>query len=134
MSLDVQYIDRTKIEAKSNKYTFVWRGSVEKYKDKLEAKINSILSDNQKANKEELPKNINSEELKKRLSVLNKKLKELPKKVAKELQKLQEELLPKLEKYEKDIAILGARNSYSKTDSDATFMRMKEDHMKNVRF
>jgi len=27
--------------------------------------------------------------------------------------------------------ILGNRNSYSKTDSDATFMRMKEDHMKN---
>ncbi len=139
VSLDVQYIDGTKIEAKSNKYSFVWRGSVEKYKDKLEAKINSILSDieksilsdNQEANKEELPKNINSEELKKRLSVLNKNLKEPPKKVAKELQKLQEEHLPKLEKYEKDLAILGARNSYSKTDSDATFMRMKEDHMKN---
>ncbi len=26
VSLDVQYIDGTKIEAKSNKYTFVWRG------------------------------------------------------------------------------------------------------------
>jgi transposase len=139
VSLDVQYIDGTKIEAKSNKYTFVWRGSVEKYKDKLEAKINSILSDieksilsdNQEANKEELPKNINSEQLRERLSVLNKKLKEPPKKIAKELQKLQEEHLPKLEKYEKDLEILEGRNSYSKTDSDATFMRMKEDHMKN---
>ena len=72
VSLDVQYIDGTKIEAKSNKYTFVWRGSVEKHKEKLEAKINSvlsdidmsILSDNQEINKEELPKKINSEELK----------------------------------------------------------------------
>ncbi|MET3047656.1 transposase, partial [Flavobacterium covae] len=45
ISLDVQYIDGTKIEAKSNKYTFVWRGSVEKYKEKLEVKINTILSD-----------------------------------------------------------------------------------------
>lgn len=139
VSLDVQYIDGTKIEAKSNKYTFVWRGSVEKYKDKLETKINSILSDieksiisdNQEANKEEVPKSINSEELRERLSVLNKKLKEPPKKVAKELQKLQEEHLPKLEKYEKDLKVLGDRNSYSKTDPDATFMRMKEDHMKN---
>ena len=139
VSLDVQYIDGTKIEAKSNKYTFVWRGSVEKYKDKLETKINSILSDieqsimsdNQEVNKEELPKNINSEELKKRLAVLNKKLKEPPKKVAKELQKLQKEHLPKLEKYERDLELLGDRNSYSKTDPDATFMRMKEDHMKN---
>ena len=139
ISLDVQYIDGTKIEAKSNKYTFVWRGSVEKYKEKLETKIHSILSDiensiqtdNQELNNEELPKKFNSEELKEKMSELNKKLKEPTKKVAKELQKLQEEHLPKLKKYEKDLAILGDRNSYSKTDSDATFMRMKEDHMKN---
>ena len=139
VSLDVQYIDGTKIEAKSNKYTFVWRKSVEKYKEKLEAKINSvlsdiegsILSDNQEVNQEELPKKIDSEELRERLSAINKKLKEPSKKVAKELQKLQEEHLPKLEKYEKDLEILGDRNSYSKTDHDATFMRMKEDHMKN---
>lgn len=139
ISLDVQYIDGTKIEAKSNKYTFVWRGSVEKYKEKIEVKINTILSDiensiqsdNEELNKEELPKRINSEELKEKLSELNKKLKEPTKKVVKELQKLQEEHLPKLEQYEKDLEILGDRNSYSKTDPDATFMRMKEDHMKN---
>lgn len=139
ISLDIQYIDGTKIEAKSNKYTFVWRGSVEKYKEKLEVKINTILaaienniqSDNQEVNPEELPKKINSEELKEKLSELNKKLKEPAKKVAKELRKLQEEHLPRLAKYEKDLEILGDRNSYSKTDIDATFMRMKEDHMMN---
>lgn len=139
LSLDIQYIDGTKIEAKSNKYTFVWKGSVEKYKDKLETKINTILSDiensitydNQELNKEEVPKKINSEELKQKLSELNKKLKEPNKKQLKELEKLQQEHLPKLEKYEKDLEILGDRNSYSKTDPDATFMRMKEDHMKN---
>lgn len=123
VSLDIQYIDGTKIEAKSNKYNFVWRGSIEKYKEKLEVKINSILSDNQEFNNEELPKKINSEELKEKLAELNKKLKEPNKKTAKELQKLQEEHLPKLEKYEKDLVILGNRNSYSKTDPDATFMR-----------
>lgn len=139
ISLDVQYIDGTKIEAKSNKYTFVWRGSVEKYKEKLETKIKSILSDiensiqsdNQELNQEELPKKMNSEELKAKLSELNKKLKEPSKKQTKELQKLQEEHLPKLQKYERDLKILGDRNSYSKTDEDATFMRMKQDHMKN---
>lgn len=36
-----------------------------------------------------------------------------------------------LEKYEKQEAILGERNSYSKTDIEATFMRMKEDHLLN---
>lgn len=139
VSLDVQYIDGTKIEAKSNKYTFVWRGSVEKHKEKLEAKINSVLSDidksilldNQEVNKEELPKKINSEELKEKLSAINKRLKEPSKKIAKELQKLQDEHLPRLERYEKELEILGNRNSYSKTDQDATFMRMKDDHMQN---
>jgi transposase len=139
ISLDVQYIDGTKIEAKSNKYTFVWRGSVEKYKEKLELKINTVLcdiensiqSDNQEINQEELPKRINSEELKEKLSELNKRLKEPTKKQTKELQKLQEEHLPKLQKYEKDLIILRERNSYSKTDPDATFMRLKDDHMKN---
>ncbi|WP_459926211.1 transposase [Flavobacterium covae] len=80
VSLEVQYIDGTKIEVKSNKYTFVWRGSVEKYKEKLETKINTILSDiensiqsdNQELNKEELLKKINSEVLKEKLSELNK--------------------------------------------------------------
>lgn len=123
VSLDVQYIDGTKIESKANKYTFVWRGSVEKYKEKLEIKINHILSDiensiqsdNQELNTEALPKSIDSESLKEKLSILNKKLKEPTKKQLKELQKLQEEHLPKLEKYEKDLATMGNRNSYSKT-------------------
>ncbi len=129
VSLDVQYIDGTKIEAKSNKYAFVWRGSVEKYKKKLKVKINTVLSDIESSiksdNKEELPKKIDSKALKEKLS----RLKGPTKKQSKELKKLQEEHLPKLEKYEKDI--LGNRNSYSKTDEDATFMGMKEDHMLN---
>lgn len=73
VSLDVQYIDGTKIGAKSNRYTFVCRGSVEKYKEKLEVKINAILSDieqsiqsdNREVNKEERPKKIDSKELRK---------------------------------------------------------------------
>lgn len=39
--------------------------------------------------------------------------------------------LERLKRYNLDIHICGDRNSYSKTDHDATFMRMKEDHMKN---
>ena len=37
----------------------------------------------------------------------------------------------KQQEYDAHLTILGTRNSYSKTDPDATFMRMKEDHMKN---
>lgn len=36
-----------------------------------------------------------------------------------------------IERYKQQEQILNGRNSYSKTDTDATFMRMKEDHMKN---
>ena len=43
VSLDVQYIDGTKIESASNRYTFVWRKSVEKNKLKLEAKVDNII-------------------------------------------------------------------------------------------
>lgn len=139
LRLDVQYIDGTKIESNANRYSFVWRGTVEKNKEKLEAKINKVLadieqtiqSDNQEENQDSLPKTINSEELRAKLSELNHKLKETTKQQQKELDTLQKEHLPRLEKYEQDLKVLGSRNSYSKTDKDATFMRMKEDHMKN---
>lgn len=49
----------------------------------------------------------------------------------KQVKKLQEEYLPRLAKYESQLEELGDRNSFSKTDGDATFMRMKEDYMKN---
>ena len=42
-----------------------------------------------------------------------------------------EEHAEKLAGYDEKLGILGDRNSYSKTDHDATFMRMKEDAMKN---
>jgi len=45
VSLDIQYVDGTKIESASNKYTFMWRGSVEKNKVKLEQKISAILQE-----------------------------------------------------------------------------------------
>ena len=66
---------------------------------------------------------------------LNEKLKEseveLSKAQKKELKKLEKEYLPRLEGYENAMKTLGERNSYSKTDPDASFMRMKEDHMGN---
>lgn len=47
------------------------------------------------------------------------------------LQKLAEDCLPRQKKYEDQEQKLAGRNSYSKTDVDATFMRMKDDPMKN---
>lgn len=49
----------------------------------------------------------------------------------KPLKLIREDFLPRLDKYKKQHEIFGDRNSFSKTDHDATFMRMKDDHMKN---
>ena len=45
VSLKVQYIDGTKIESVANRYTFVWKGSVEKNKARLEAKVDAVLKE-----------------------------------------------------------------------------------------
>lgn len=139
LSLDIQYIDGTKLESASNKYTFVWRGSVEKYKSKLEEKIRSVLSlvdkhieqDKQDENLTEIPKPIDSDLLRSKVKELNSRLDKMDKIERKQVKELQEDYLPRLEKYESELEKLATRNSYSRTDEHATFMRMKEDHMKN---
>jgi transposase len=47
------------------------------------------------------------------------------------LKKLEEDCLPRQMKYEDQERKLAGRNSYSKTDVDEIFMRMKDDYMKN---
>lgn len=137
LTLETVYVDGTKIEAASNKYTFVWKGSVEKNKTKLETKIGSVLKEIEsaiKADDEAVPqetKPIDSARLSERISELNRYMDETGKNLKKNIVKLEKEHLPKLKQYESQLQILGERNSYSKTDQDATFMRMKDDHMRN---
>lgn len=135
VSLDVQYVDGTKIESASNRYTFVWRKSVEKNKLKVEEKVRNIFQqiekgiqdDNRSAT--ETPKPIDREQIREKIKLLNEKgnLSPEDKKGIKELEKHE----AKLEEYNNHLDKLGDRNSYSKTDTEATFMRMKEDHMGN---
>ena len=135
LSLEVLYVDGTKMESRANRYTFVWKKTVEKNRVKLEEKIRKVLEqveegiaqDNQP--EDEPPTPINSEELKKRIAAINGE--KLSKADRKAVKTLEQKHLPKLQEYENHLKILGNRNSYSKTDPDATFMRMKEDHMKN---
>ena len=148
ITLDVEYIDGTKIESKANKYTFVWRKSTEKNRTKLIGKINTLLEQIDESIAQE---NVNAEyedrqdftptELKDIAEELNRSLENDP---APETKKQKEELkerkrqikqlrehADKLGEYDEKLRILGDRNSYSKTDHDATFMRMKEDAMNN---
>ncbi|HJH56271.1 MAG TPA: IS1182 family transposase [Brachyspira hyodysenteriae] len=131
ISTDTIYIDGTKIEAYANKYTFVWRGSIEKYRSKLDEKIELLIS---QFNKDF---NVHYEsflEICAYLSNLNIKfVKGRGHKKSKE-QKYFEKCLEYLEKYQRyseHFINFRGRNSYSKTDIDATFMRMKDDYMRN---
>jgi transposase len=77
-------------------------------------------------------KEINSEELEEFARKLNEKLKKKPKdkKTKKALNLLTKDYIPRLKKYEAYQKNFGQRNSFSKTDEDATFMRMKGDSMR----
>jgi len=135
ITLKEQYVDGTKIESKANKYTFVWRKSVEKNQAKLQTKIAGILkqieegisTDNEPDDDNPTP--INSKELKERIEKLNKE--NHTKAQQRKVKEITDKLLPKLKEYEDKLETCGKRNSFSKTDPDATFMRMKEDAMKN---
>lgn len=135
ITLKEQYIDGTKIESKANKYTFVWRKSVEKNKAKLQKKISSILaqieegiSDDNNPTDDDPPP-IDSKELRKRIEQINVESK--TKAQQKKVKELKNKHLPKLQEYEQKLKTCDNRNSYSKTDTDATFMRMKDDAMQN---
>ena len=146
VSLDVEYIDGTKIESKANKYTFVWRKTVEKNRAKLMDKIRVLLEQVDEAiaqenSAKELPVEFTPAMLSQIVDELKDALEHEPqssdkeqKKAYREKKKRIKELeahRDKLTEYEHHLDILQERNSYSKTDPDATFMRMKEDAMNN---
>ena len=146
ISLDVEYIDGTKIESKANKYTFVWRKTVEKNRARLLEKIrvlleqiDDVIAQDNASGQEKVE--FTPELLHSMASELNAALASEPKPVTteekerrKERKKQARELQEKADKlagYDEHLEKLGGRNSYSKTDPDATFMRLKEDAMNN---
>ena len=137
------FIDGTKIEANANRYSFVWKTAVTNRQRKLGEKIAEELPKRLEASGTGIhaPCIITVRRLKKLRKGLYAKKNEQNITFVKGkghhkpgLQKAIEtitEWLKKLKRYNLDIHICGDRNSYSKTDVDATFMHMKEDHMKN---
>ena len=138
VSLKVQYIDGTKIESVANKYTFVWRGSVEKYDARLKAKTEALLrqiEQNHAIENQEnpVPEELTAEEVTKRVERIKEKVdaETLSKEERKALKQIETDSVPRMNRYREQLETMGSRNSYSKTDPDATFMRMKEDAMLN---
>lgn len=138
VSLKVQYIDGSKIESVANKYTFVWRGSVEKYDARLKAKTEALLrqiEQNHAIENQEnpAPEELTAEEVTKRVERIKEKVdaENLGKEERKALKQIETDAVPRMNRYRGQLETMGPRNSYSKTDPDATFMRMKEDAMLN---
>lgn len=143
ISGDTIFIDGTKIEASANKYTFVWKKAVTKNQAKLLIKLADFVAECEQFYdiKVVYTNTIQMKHVKR----LRKKLYALKDKenirfvhgIGKRKSPLQksietlEKYLKKLKEYNQKLYICGERNSYSKTDHDATFMRMKEDAMGN---
>lgn len=143
LSLEAAFIDGTKIEANANKYSFVWKKATAKKTDKLLKRIHEELPAKLKEAgiRFHVPEKIAVRQLKKLWKRIHARIKadgiELVSGKGKRKTRLQrlsewvDQCLAKLKQYTNDIHICGNRNSYSKTDHDATFMHMKEDYMRN---
>jgi len=145
------YVDGSKIEANANKHSYVWKKNVERYKSAVKKRVKGLLQEIEELNKQEdieygekdleelgQESQITSEKVKKVAAKINKALEkkgsnEIKKKNNREIKscinKLKKET-EKLASYEEKEAILGERNSYSKTDHDATFMKTKDGQLK----
>lgn len=134
------YVDGTKLEANANKYTFVWGKSISRNKARIKKQLEDLWSYAESVAKEELMDNapttfeqIDAQKVSQTIDRINEALKDKPidKKVRQKLNYAKRTWPKNLDKYEEQERIMKDRNSYSKTDPDATFMRMKDDHMRN---
>jgi len=143
VKLENYFVDGSKIEADANKHKVVWEKRRKRYEGQVRKQIKELLevieAENAKEEAEYGERDLenkggggNGEEtaqaLKETVQALNERLKgERSKTTRAALKKLETNCLPRLEKYEEQERVLAGRNSYSKTDPQATCMRMKED-------
>ena len=141
VTLKEVYTDGTKIESVAGRYTFVWGNAIKTRKEKMMQQLEemweyaqSIADDEDKDPTPPDFKKVEKEKVEQTARKINKILKGNDKASPKAKAKaryIEKNFAVNLEKYEQQEEILAGRNSYSKTDPDATFMRMKEDHMQN---
>ena len=141
LSLKDLYTDGTKIEANANRYTFVWGKAIKTSKERIRQQLDELWKHAQSVAAAELDDTdpsgfdkIDKEKVTATIEKINNALKDkkVDSKVRQKLNYARKNWPVALDKYAEQEQILGEkRNSYSKTDRDATFMRMKEDHMRN---
>lgn len=137
------YTDGTKIEANANRYTFVWGKAIKTSRERIVKQLDQLWTyalgvaateledtDPPGSGRKKITKEMVNEVVEKINVAL--KNKNIDAKVRQKLNYAKSHWPEALDKYEQQEKILGeGRSSYSKTDPDATFMRLKEDHMRN---
>ena len=147
ITLDTYFLDGTKIEANANKFTFVWKRSTDRYQDALRRKVHAHLEAIDEMNDEEGalapgdPSEVDAGAIRDAADRINARLRakleagEGGDAEARELRRaagaIERDYLPRMDRYERQQAAFAGRKSFSKTDPDATFMRMKDDAMGN---
>ena len=141
------FVDGTKLEADAGRYTHVWKKNTQRYKAAVQERVKQLFNDIDKLNVDEdekygdadLPErgetaDITSQEIQHAAQNLSDQLTSINDKknrrtIKSKVNKLNKEA-EKLAKYEQQERVLDGRNSYSKTDTDATFMRLKDDRLR----
>lgn len=130
------FADGTKIEANANRYTFVWKKAVNKHAAKLADKLSEQVRQlGEKYGVGACPSPYDV------LHALKAQMRQQgfawvsgrghrKSEIQREVELL-DSYLTRQVKYEGYGEVFRDRNSFSKTDPDATFMRMKDDHMRN---
>ena len=147
VDLDHVYIDGTKLVANANKYSWVWKKSSIKSRKKTFDKVTVLLEEiNNEIIYQGVRFDVRTEYAIEYLEQITEQYVKLtgitPSLIVRGIghHKTKEqrnydklvEYTDKLKKYAKHIRTCGEeRNSYSKTDNDATFFRMKKDYMGN---
>lgn len=139
IDLNNLFVDGTKIEANANRYSFVWRKTIEQYVSKLKEKLAEAIETIRNRYglalvdctcPGEILAKLKTQMAKENIPIVSgtgKRKSSLQKSIEQV-----EELLVRQKKYEDYEASFQGRNSFSRTDRDATFMHMKEDHMRNA--
>jgi len=141
VSLKEAYVDGTKIEANANRYTFVWGNAIKTNKEKMAGQLDELWQYAQEAvaseeRRDSAPldfKTIDAAKVRDTVKKIEEAIKDkqIDKKVKQKLRYASKHFAGKLDEYQAKEEVLDGRSSYSKTDTDATFMRMKEDPMNN---
>ncbi len=141
VTLKEVFTDGTKIESVAGRYTFVWGNAIKTRKEKMAEQLEQMWNYAQGIADEEdrdpTPpefKTIDKEKIEQTARKIEKIVAKNPKaspKAKAKLRYIQKNFSQNLDKYDEQEANLAGRGSYSKTDPDATFMRMKDDHMQN---